>query len=128
MELSSFLTNDLSGSFLDIIVFRIVDVDFDLSQSIEDFLAGVVDQFRQGAIQLFDGDIHSLVGLGPDNIHDCLSLGQIDPTVQEGPLGKFTRFGQTSSLTDDQLQDFIGHSDPAVGIDLDDVFSGEGLR
>ena len=49
-KLGGLFTNDLSGSFLDIIVLRIVDVDFDLSQSIEDFLAGVVDQFRQGTI------------------------------------------------------------------------------
>ena len=75
MELSSFLTNDLSGSFLDIIVLRIVDVDFDLSQSIEDLLTRVVDEVRQGAIQLFDGNIHSLVGLGADDIHDGFGLG-----------------------------------------------------
>ena len=49
-KLGGLFTNDLSGSFLDIIVLRIVDVDFDLSQSIEDLLAGVVDQFRQGAV------------------------------------------------------------------------------
>ena len=91
-------------------------------------MTGIVDQFRQGSVQLFDGNIHSLVGLGADNIHDCLSLGQINPTVEEGTLGKFTRFGQTSSLTDDQLQNFIGHCNPAVGIDLDNVLTGEGLR
>ena len=26
------------------------------------------------------------------------------------------------------MQDFVGHSNPAVGIDLDNVFTGEGLR
>ena len=91
-------------------------------------MAGVVDQFRQGSVQLFDGNIHSLVGLSADNIHDGLSLGQIDPTVEEGTLGKFTRFSQTSSLTDDQLQDFVCHSNPSVRVDLNNVLTSEGLR
>ena len=45
-KFSRLLTDDLSCCFLDIVVLRIVDVDFDLSQSIEDLLARVVDEVR----------------------------------------------------------------------------------
>ena len=63
-----------------------------LGQGIEDLLARVIDEVRQGTIELFHGDVHSLVGLCADDVHDGFSLGQIDPTIQKGPLSKFTRF------------------------------------
>ena len=45
-KLRCLLTDDLGRCFLYIVVLRIVDVDFDLSQGIEDLLAGVVDEVR----------------------------------------------------------------------------------
>ena len=46
-KFTGLFTDDLSGCFFDIIVLRIVDIDFDLGQGIEDFLARVVDEVRQ---------------------------------------------------------------------------------
>ena len=49
-KFTGLFTDDLSGCFFDIIVLRIVDIDFDLGQGIKDFLARVVDQVRQGTV------------------------------------------------------------------------------
>ena len=90
-------------------------------------MARVVDEIREGSVQLFDSDVHSLVSLSSDNIHDRLSLGQIDTTIEESPLGKFTWLSKTCPFADHQLQDFIGHCNPTVSIDLDNIFASEGL-
>ena len=55
-KFTGLFADDLSGCFFDIIVLRIVDIDFDLGQGIEDLLARVVDEVRQRAVQLFNGD------------------------------------------------------------------------
>ncbi len=80
-------TDDLSGYFFRH-QYQIVDIDFNLGQGADGSLARV-DEVRQGTIELFHGDVHSLVLFCADDVHDGFSLGQIDLTIQKGPLGKF---------------------------------------
>ncbi|KXT69144.1 hypothetical protein SCRDD08_01572 [Streptococcus cristatus] len=127
LKFKCFFTNDFRSCFLNIVVLRIVDVDLDLSQCIEDFLTGAVDKVRKRAVQLLDSIVHSFICLGPDDIHDSLSLSQIHAPIEKGPLGKLARLCQSSPLADSQLQDFIGDRNSAVGVDLDDIFTGESL-
>ena len=74
MNLFGLFTHESGGHLFDVVILWVVDIDLDLSESIEDFLTGVINQIFEGAIQLFDGDIHGFVGLCSDDVHDRLGL------------------------------------------------------
>ncbi len=50
--------------------------------------------------------------------------------VKSRPLARLVNSPGSASqpLADSQLRDFIGHCNPAVGVDLDDILTGESLR
>lgn len=80
----------------------------------------------RGAVKLADGIVHGLVGLGTDNIHDGLGLGQIYTAVEKGTLGKLARLSHSSTLANQELKDFVGNGDASVGVNLNDIFAREG--
>ena len=68
-KFSGLFTDDFSGCFFDIIVLRIVDIDFDLGQVLRT-LGACCRSDQTGTIELFHSDVHSLIGLGAIMSHD----------------------------------------------------------
>ncbi len=64
------------------------------------------------------------VRLGGNQIDDRLRLGQIDPAVEESPLGKFPGLSRAGAGrhggAEDQFHVFL----PAVALDLQDILTG----
>ena len=127
MELLRFFTDKSCGDFFNIIIFWVININFDLSQGVKDFLASVVNEILERTIKLRDGNGHSLISLSTNQIHDSFSLSQVHTTIQKGTFGKFSRFSHTSSRTNKELEDFISHSNPTVSVDLHDILTRKGL-
>ena len=123
----SLFTDKICCNFFNIIILWVINVHFDLSQSIKDFLASVVNEILERTIKLRNGNGHSLISLSTNQIHDSFGLGQVHTTIQEGTLGKFSRFGHTSTRTDKELKNFIGYSDTPMCVDFYDILTCKGL-
>ena len=123
-----FFTDKICCNFFNIIILWIINVYFDLSQSVKDFLARVVNEILERTIELRNSNGHSLISLSTNQIHDSFGLSQVHTTIQEGTFGKFSRFGHTSARTNEELKDFIGYSDTTMGVDFYDILTRKGLR
>ncbi len=119
---------ELCRHFLDVIVFRVVDVHFDLSQCVQDDLTDIPDHTGQFAVQLIQSHIHRTIGLSTDQVHDRFGLRQIDPAVQEGTLREFPGLRHAGAVLEDRLQNPVDAHDTAVAVDFHDIFAGERLR
>ena len=123
----SLFTDKICSNLLNIIILWVININFDLSQSVKDFLASVVNEVLERTIKLRNGNGHGLISLSTNQIHDSFGLGQVYTTIQEGTLGKFSRFGHTSARTDKELKDFIGYSDTTMGVDFYHILTCKGL-
>ena len=119
---------ELRRNFLDVIVFRVVDVHFDFSQGVQDDLTDIPDHAGQFAVQLMQGHIHRTIGFGTNQVHDSFSLRQINPAVQEGALREFPGLRHAGAVLEDRLQNPVDAHDTAVAVDFHDIFAGECLR
>ena len=66
--------------------------------------------------------------MGADDVNDRLGLAEIDPAIEEGPAGKFSRFRQASPGGKHQFEDESQDSRTAVAVDLDDILTGVTVR
>ena len=124
----SLFTDKICSHFFNIIILWVIDIHFDLSQSVKDFLASVVNEILKRTIKLRNGNGHSFISLSTNQIHDSFGLGQVHTTIQEGTFGKFSRFGHTSTRTDKELKNFIGYSDTTMSVNLHHILTRKGLR
>ena len=70
----------------------------------------------QAAFELADSAGQALGALSLNDVHDGFGLGQVDASVDEGPLGKFTGVGQPRAVAQDQAQDFAQRLAAAVAL------------
>ncbi len=63
---------------------------------------------------------------GVDEISDGFGLGNIDLAVQKGAFAEFARPGHAAAQLEQPLQQRIEHPDPAVALQLQDMFAGVG--
>ena len=64
-------------------------------------MAHSADDLGQTAFELVDGTGQALAALSLDNIHDGLSLSQIDAAIDEGPLRKFSGISHAGAVGQD---------------------------
>ena len=67
---------------------RKIDVGFDVRQSLDHFVAEIVDALGELAGQLLVGR-RQASSVGVDQVRDGFGLGQIDPSVEKRPLREF---------------------------------------
>ena len=110
--------------FLDVFVFWIIDVDFDVRDHIQQGLDERIEQLTHAAADALHGQLGIFPGLRLDHVVDRFGLGQVDAPVEEGALGKFPGPGKPCALCQHELQDHGGDASAAVAADLYDVFPG----
>ena len=123
-----FRQDRLPGQFFDIIILGVIDVDFDLSDDLDQ---GFCQRFQQSAYTAFYG-VYGTLGIqtvsGSDQVIDGLGLGEIHLAVQVCPLCKLTALCLTCTIAETQLQYSSGDIQTAVTVDLHDIFTGIGMR
>jgi hypothetical protein len=72
------------------------------------------------------GNVDTFSGAGVEDIDNCLGLGQVYPTIEKSPFGKFAWIGQQNSLSQNKLKDTVQHQKTAVTVNLDHILAGIG--
>ena len=80
--------------------------------------------FAEASFELLGGGAEGEVGLGADEVHDGLGLGEVHLAIEECALGEFAGLRGARASGEEELQDAAGDEDAAVAGDLDDVLAG----
>lgn len=68
----------------------VVDDGVETARNVEQLVINTFDRAAQRAGELGRGIARALRRLGVDEVDDCLSLGEVELSVQERPLREFT--------------------------------------
>jgi len=71
-------------------------------QGVDQPLPQELDLFFQTSFKVRDGSFKAPGGAGRYQVSDSLRLGQVDPVVEKGPAGEFTRFGKAGASLKDR--------------------------
>ena len=94
----------------------------------DDPLARVLDHPSHRTAELHERAFKRIVTAACDHIHDRLRLGEVDPSVQEGPLRELAGLGEPRSVPQNKSEDLLHHIDAAVAVDLHGVLRRVGVR
>ena len=114
------------GRFFDILV-RVVHVDRQQHEQVEQIFAHRPHLFGQFALHLGHGGLQALAGPGADDVDDGFRLRQVDAAVQEGQLRELAPLRRLGAVFQTELQDAAKGHHAAVALDLDQVFAGIGM-
>ena len=73
---------------------------------------------------MLGGGAEGEVGLGADEVHHGLRLGEVHLAVEEGAAGEFAGLGERGAAGEEEIEDAAGDEDAAVALDLHHVLAG----
>lgn len=115
------------GLRIDVLVGKI-DPCLEVGENVQQFVTGRGGAFSKSTLELGMGGADRESGLGGNEIHDSLGLGEIEFPVQESALGEFTWRGVGCATFEEAIEHFTGDEDAAMAGELDRVLAGERVR
>ena len=100
-----------------------VDEGLKVGDASEQVGAKRVDLIAQASLQLTGGGTGGSRGLGADEIHHRLGLGQVELAVEEGPLGELARTGHAGTGLKHRGQHTRGDQRSPMAADLDKILA-----
>ena len=77
---------------------------FKMNHDIEDIATESENLVAESSLELLGSGAEGERGAGANDVHDRLGAGEVDFSVDEGPLGKFTGFGGAGPSAKSEFQ------------------------